>query len=370
MTLNIHKCLGTAAMSLALCCICACSHVKYHEPYGEESSALSFNYMWPDNLDQDLLPSTTTILMTRVKSQIEHYSLALDSQGLSADAADESLMNVKNGSYLITGYASVEDGEYHISGLDGFKESYLVNMKDLFVIIPELTQSEIQELDVLDFNPGIAYIKDVSPLYFVRSNNDIVYGVPSSEGQNIKWEQLTTRMRFGINMNIEESVLVRSVKGVVSGLLTKAYVTSGYVSGEDTGKTCFEMTASGKDPVTGNSYYEGQINSLGIIASSDPKYISGDGIFNIIIEAMIEGNEESLRVFNVTFNLKDMIDEMQILERVSSKELFYRLRKFDCTFAMSNILNVTRDAVLSEAEGGLDVWIESDGTENGLNPEI
>ena len=234
MTLNIHKCLRTASMSLALYCICACSPVKYHEPYGEESSSLSFNYKWPENLDQDQLPPATTILMTKVKSQTQHYGWILDSHGLSADAADESLMNVQNGSYLITGYASVEDGEYSIPGLDGFKESNQVNLKDLFVIIPELTQSEIMALNVLDFNPGISYIRDVSPLYFVRSNNDIVYGIPSSEGLNIKWEPLTSRMRFGIDVNIEESVLVRSVKGVVSGLLTKAYMTSGYISGEDT----------------------------------------------------------------------------------------------------------------------------------------
>ena len=159
---------SAAIVSFAVCFCVSCTRVDYSEVPDNNTSSLTFDFEWPESLPQENRPQKTTVMMTKIKNIIKHYLWSADSQGVLVEE-EQSPNTVLNGSYHIAGFGFNVEGEYIVSDIDAFAQTDQMSMKDICVKIPELTADEIDSLDILNFNPGVPYVKNVSPLYFVRS---------------------------------------------------------------------------------------------------------------------------------------------------------------------------------------------------------
>jgi hypothetical protein len=98
----------------------------------------------------------------------------------------------------------------------------------------------------------------------------------------------------------------------------------------------------------------------------------GDGVFNGFIKARYAESEELVHehVFNVSFNLKKMIDSSEILSSVIRKQEIYSLNVREQAFDITTKLNITKANIMSDSEGGIEEWEKDDSTDPGLNQEI
>jgi hypothetical protein len=241
------------------------------------------------------------------------------------------------------------------------------------VEIPKLSEEEIAALDIQDLNPGIPFIRPTSHLYHVKEEDGGVRNIPSESGVRLGFDRLTCSLRLSLNLAIEEGVEVERVVGVISGLPVKAYVMSGYVDASQTGKMCFELeNTDGMNEQTGLYVYSGSVISFGIVSSTENIVSIGDGVFNGFIKARYAESEELVHehVFNVSFNLKKMIDSSEILSSVIRKQEIYSLNVREQAFDITTKLNITKANIMSDSEGGIEEWEKDDSTDPGLNQEI
>ena len=360
-----------AACAVLSSLLLSCSKVQFAEPRVEAPSELSFDIDWSDViLDGPRRPDDMTVLMSKVKSVTRHYVWQVDSVG-KVIVANESVAEVDKGEYMVAGLSSYIHEDYVVSDVDKFLSSDEVLMKDVYVEIPLLENDEIEALDVLDFNPVSPYIRYVRPLYYVKPENNSLRNIPSENGVPLALKQFTCCLTFPVIMNVEDGVEIESVRGVISGLPLRVYMLSGDVDGSRTGKAVFTMQQTQKDPQTGDMIYEGRVNAFGLLPPEDPKMSTGNCILNVIISAKVEDGDRTFeRVFNVTMNMKEKITAAALMSIRDGKKECMRLECKEYRFDIKNQLKVTRKHVMSDAEGGFDIWEPEDGSVEGLNPEI
>lgn len=403
-------CRCAAVMMIPLLILASCSKVTYSEPVILDQSPLSFDIDWSKVVSGgEEPPQSVTVIMSRVKSMVSHYMWHVDSDGnvcsgvvsdgqpepeLPADpeqpaepeqpelseqsdqpeqpAQPEQQEMLVNGVYMVSGFACGKDDEL-LSNFSDFESSGDILLKDLYVEVPELTEEEFIALDIQDLNPGIPFIRQTGRLYHVVEENGGVREMPAEGGVKLTFEQLTCELGFSLHLEIEEGVEVERVVGVISGLPVKAYLMSGYVDAEKTGKVCFEMTDdSGEEGKTGSCTYSGHVLSFGLTSSKESIVSIGDGVFNGFIKARYVESEEEVyeHIFNVSFNLKKMIDASGLMSKVAKKQEIYRLDEREYMFDINTLLKITKENIMSDSEGGFEEWEEDDSKDEGLNPEV
>ena len=427
-------CRCAAVMMIPLLILASCSKVTYSEPVIVDQSPLSFDIDWSKVVSEgEEPPQSVTVIMSRVKSMVGHYMWHVDSDGnvcsgvvsdgqpepelpeepeLPAEpeqpadpeqpaepgqpvepeqpaepelpepselsdqpeqpAQPEQQEMLVNGIYMVSGFACGKDDEL-LSNFSDFESSGDILLKDLYVEVPELTEEELIALDIQDLNPGIPFIRQTGRLYHVVEENGGVREMPAEGGVKLTFEQLTCELGFSLHLEIEEGVEVERVVGVISGLPVKAYLMSGYVDAEKTGKVCFEMTDdSGEEGKTGSCTYSGHVLSFGLTSSKESIVSIGDGVFNGFIKARYVKSEEEVyeHIFNVSFNLKKMIDASGLMSKVAKKQEIYRLDEREYVFDINTLLKITKENIMSDSEGGFEEWEEDDSKDEGLNPEV
>jgi hypothetical protein len=204
------------------------------------------------------------------------------------------------------------------------------------------------------------------------------------------FEPLTCRLNFSVNVSAEVGVQLERVVGVISGLPVRAYVMSGQVEADTTGKMLFPMEVDGTpsseytknnendDVEVVKARYVGSLNTFGIIPPDDNKLRTGEGILNIIVVAKLTEPQEDGkgdvvydRVFNAAFNMKKLIEASGVMTRVNDYSELYNLKRFSCDFYMNNTLEIFREMVKTDNESGFEIWNEEDcGDDKGMNQEI
>lgn len=405
-----------AAVSVLLCIVVSCSKVSYADPVVETDAHLAFRMDWSGvSLQDNQPPHEVTVIMTRIKSVVRHYLWSVDSEGNvimpepentldempsgnndiemgpdiipeqgndgpgSWDVIEDELQpepepdkeTIAKGNYIVAGICWYDPKDYIICEKEDFLASEDMMVKDVRVKIPELSEEEVAALNILDLNPTAPYIRSVGPCYYVKEENGGVRTVPSEGGIRLTFRQLTCRLAFSVDIAKEEGVVIEKVVGVMSGLPMEAYMMSGNVDDTKTGKMSFTMEEVGLQYATGASRYTGSINTFGVVASADKNVRTGDGILNIIIEASLqEGQEEYMRVFTVSFNIKEMIEKSKLMLRVGEKQEYCRLAYTECSFDTKKTLNVRKEDIMSDSQGGFVEWVEDESTDEGLNQEI
>ena len=77
-----------------------------------------------------------------------------------------------------------------------------------------------------------------------------------------------------------------------------------------------------------------------------------------------------MRVFTVSFNIKEMIEKSKLMLRVGEKQEYCRLAYTECSFDTKKTLNVRKEDIMSDSQGGFVEWVEDESTDEGLNQEI
>ena len=381
-------------MKVAVCLslLVSCSKVRYSAPVVNDEVPLAFNMDWSGVIPEgETPPQSVKVMMTKVKSVVRHFVWDVDKDGnvitdKVTDTGEPAVETVTSGSYVVSGFCSYEDDHGLVSDVETFGSHEDLRMQNVAVRIPELTQEELELLGVKDYNPTTPYIRTIPPCYYVTGDGNGLWNVPSEGGVKLKFKHLTCRLNFSLQVGLEDGVQVERIVGVISGLPVRAYVMSGHVDADSTGKMLFPLEICGGTSTSENregirmtsAKYAGSVESFGILPSADKMHRTGNGILNVlvvakVVEPGVDGrtDKEYNRVFNAAFNMKSMIENAGLMMKVEDNSQRYELMASSYDFAISNTINVTKEMVKSDMEGGFDEWDKEDCSgDEGLNQEI
>lgn len=343
----------------------SCSRVEYSQPLDNIPYPLKFDIDWNE---EEGTPSSLEVMLSRVKSATRHFRYKVNADGEVLLEAPDTVALLAGGEYMITGVSSEVIDDYLFCGLDEFEQAPDVMLNDLYAEVPHLTDSQVIKLGVLDFNPVSPYLRTSGALYHIKQENQSLRSIPAQDGVKVVMERVTCRLKVRVQVEHDEDVMIDSVRGVLSGLPYKVFIHTGTIDASHTGKMLFDMLPSEE----GEGYYDGELNTLGVIPPSSSLLSTGDGILNILISASTDDDEGGRieKVFNVKVNMKNIIEAEGILDSEDGKLDNMKLTKTESLFFIKNKLTVTREHMCSEVGGGFDVWEPDDSDDEGLNPEV
>lgn len=397
----------------------SCTKVKYSDGIsavnGKEmsrSSVIAFDVNWgsqayPDNEH----PGYMTVVMNRIQNATLHYiydihwdadgNLIADAvrgngdaekpEGDDQDSPDqnqgqdnvqeeepelENPMEIYNGLYsmMAVGAHSLED--YEIPDKSIFPDSIAYRMRDLYITVPDLKETEKQEIRFLDLNPLYPTIRSVGPLYHVKSSSGTHKLVSSAAGNDnvihLVPELMTRNISISFRIDVEAGIKIDYLLGVISGVPSQAQFISGEVSDMNTSKMPFVMHQTDPSQASGLLQFEGSVNVLGLFASSDASFRTGPGILNVLVYASAEHEGSTYsRLLHDSINLKELIENAEVMIQTEDRTGF-RLRSMDpIRFDVKTSWALTLEKVISGEGQGFEIWKDNDNTDHpGLNPEI
>ena len=352
---------------------------------------MTIHYVWYLNADGDILlpgfmDSSEEVV---TPGTVEKFNEGFDDGGTGSeeepeeDAEDQekpvlaaNQTRINNGLYSVMAVATKDKGDFVVPEIKNFEDSLGFRMRDLWVNMPLLSDDEIKNEDLIDFNPLYPFIRPCGPIYFVRSDNESTTLVSSSDNNDnivrISPEKMTRKVTFTINADIEKGVVVDRLVGIISGVPYKAQFTTGFVSDQKTGKMPFEMTADNLSSDGGKTVFKGAINIFGLVPASSQDLVTGPGILNVILHARVDdGGATRKRVFHASINLKNVIEKTDLMVMTDDMVYWEFSSTSDYSIAVGATLEVTRDKILTTSDQGFEVWKENEtGDDPGLNPEV
>lgn len=369
----------------------SCSTVDYgYVDTGEEEgnnpsrSEVSFSFDW-SNVGEDSMPERMTVVMSRIVNTV-HYVYDLDKDGLildshetlpdslqtpdvgpTPDQADGEVIQqavksvnsatdtILNGDYYVLALAQTAKGyQYQVEGMEQFEDSLSISMKDLYATIPELTEDELIEAEIVDFNPMYPFIYSAEPLY-LEVKKQSIYPQKEVNQVTLTPQLLTRHITFKIKVTTEDEVQVRRIVGIMSGIPSQVQLMSGVVSRDNTSKVYFDMAVESEG--ADGDIYMGEVDVLGIFPATKPGFITGPGILQIILDASV-GNGGKRRFF-ASINLKETLEIADLMIQTDD-HLGYRCTG-DAVLEVPTTLIVNKDQILSGGGNGLEVWYDNEG---------
>ena len=367
---DIRLYLAAMAM-LLLAVLVSCSRVEYG--YIERNddlhkdptiSTVKFSFDWQNVKDTTSLPSELTVAMSRVVNTV-HYVYTLDKDGAILDstsvgsAPDHEPDTVLNGDYYVLALARDNAHyEYELPDIDMFEDSLAISMKDLYARIPQVSQAELVAADVVDFNPLYPFIYSAEPLYFEVKKQ----GIYPADGPNeivMTPQALTRKITFMINVRTEKGVRIDRLIGIISGVPSDVQLMSGVVSEYNTSKVFFDMEQVFSEK---NNYkYQGSVNVLGLFPASKPGFITGPGIFQVILNVSIgSGDDLVRRVFYASINIKELIEKSDLMIQTTDHIGYRSTGTDEVMLQIGTELKVTKEQVESGGGQGHEEWIENE----------
>ena len=363
---DIMKYMAVALMLLPALVV-SCSRVYYDYVEGSEDihidpsiSAVKFGFDWKNIEDTASVPAQMTVAMSRVVNTV-HYVYNLSKDGAILDTLETGAVQghlpdtVMNGDYYVLGLARGNASyDYEIQDIEMFEDSLSISMKDLYARIPEVPREDLISSDVVDFNPLYPFIYSAEPLYF-EVKKQPVYPADTPTEIVLTPQKLTRELTFKINLTTERGVKIDRLIGIISGVPSQVQLMSGVVSELNTSKVFFDMKeafSSGSDYI-----YQGKVNVLGLFPATKPGFITGPGIFQVILHVSVgEGEETIRRVFYASINIKSIIEKADLMIETTDHLGFRSTR--DAMLEIGTQLKVTRNQVESVGGEGHEEWVE------------
>lgn len=301
---------------------------------------------------------------------------------------EDGLPIVRNGFYSIAAVAVADFNEIVVPELEMFADSLDYSMKELQIMIPQLTKEEKIENQYIDLNPVYPYIRAIKPFYYVRpsvkTHTEIWTDGDEIKTVELKPQPLTRKIKVKVPIDIEEGVSVDRLTGAISGVPSKVQMMTGYVDDRGTGKMAFEMTS------TDGRNFEGDINVFGLFAPEDTSYIAGPGILTLSLHVSTVNNgvKHSLIIY-ANVNMKKTIEAAEIMiqtedrsayrfsdtENTDSEGNYLEIKSFTISADKNQLEPVKRENIISGNGNGFTVWKPVADNENeeinpGLHPEV
>ena len=347
--------------------VVSCSQVDYDYVEGSEDvhidpsiSAVRFGFDWKNIKDTASVPAQMTVAMSRVVNTV-HYVYNLSKDGSILDTLQTGAVQghqpdtIMNGDYYVLGLARGNARyDYEIPNIELFEDSLSISMKDLYARIPEVPKEELVSSDIVDFNPLYPFVYSAEPLYF-EVKKQPVYPADIPTEIVLTPQKLTRELTFKINLSTEKGVKIERLVGIISGVPSEVQLMSGVVSELNTSKVFFDMNEAFS---SGNEYiYQGKVNVLGLFPATKPGFITGPGIFQVILHVSIgEGEEAIKRIFYASINIKSIIEKADLMIETTDHLGFRSTR--DAMLEIGTRLKVTRNQIESVGEEGQEEWVE------------
>ena len=443
--MNIMAGSAVASVVLMLSLLSSCTLVEFtgdpinsfddmKEVERSQTSPVSFDVEWPSNIDESDKPQYITVVMNRIQSSAARYVMHLDAfgnvldsaeipedgttdetpeddgtnddipengdssdEGTEGDGTTEELDSetvapmfpeVRKGFYSIAAVAVIDKNDFNAPKIEEFADSLETKMRDVKVTIPQLTKEEKVEKQYVDYNPVYPYIRNVSPIYYVRptvkTHTEIWTERDEVKTIVLKPQPLTRKLTVRVAIDVEEGVQIDRLVGAFSGIPSEVQLMTGYVSEKNTSKVPFEFTSEdGKN-------FEGTIHIFGLFPPANETQFAGPGILTLSIQASAEedGTKHSTIFYN-NVNMKKEIEDAEIMiltedrsayrfsdtENTDDQGAYLEIKDFNLKVSDSNVDKITRYMVVSGKGQGFNKWKPVEGNEDkeenpGLNPEV
>lgn len=399
-----------------------------------QNSDVRFEIEWPSTVSAEDMPEHVTVVMNRIQSTSARYVVNLDKNGnilgivtpedpetpeepeteepgtddsgsdMPAENGDAEEFNdqvetpeidtyngtisIRNGFYSVAAIAVADVNEFSLPKITDFANSLETGMRDVNIVIPQLTREEKIENQYVDYNPVYPYIKSVSPFYYVRPSVKTHTEV-WAENKEVKTvtlhpQLLTRKLTVKVPISIEEGVKIERLFGVLSGIPSEVQLMTGYVSDKNTSKMPIEFST--KDGVN----YEGTINIFGLFPPTDTLKFAGPGILTLSIQASLEeDNVKYMHLFHSNINMKEVIEQEEIMiltedrsayrfsdtEKTDADGSYLEIRDYELSVDADATDPITRYMVKTGTGQGFNKWVPVTGTDDkesnpGLNPEV
>ncbi len=223
-------------------------------------------------------------------------------------------------------------------------------LRKLSLSLPSLADAglaSILDTALTDYNPGIRYISDAGDMY---ADIQTVSVNAAQTDVVVKPEALTQNLTFTFYMNVEDDVEVLDVKAVLSGIVGTVYPMTGYVDYDTLCRMILPVEVV--DFVDGMRKYEANSRILGLFPSETESLTTGKGILQLMIStASYQGD----KVFYAGINLRNTISEAAPME-YHEEDKGYSIAKSEVVLEVPMVLEVSNDAVMGDANDGVDEW--------------
>lgn len=352
------------AAALVLAIIAGCSKVDYTG--SKDTPTETFvRYMLEWN-GRNEVPKDMTLAMSRIYHAV-HFSCTIDSLGAMTSALRDTAMvacdtltglTMPNGEYYVLAFNDSPDA-YDLSGYQKFITDNSASMREMCISAYGYSAQEKDGLTegMADFNPSQDYIKEMKPLWLDMQKVNIHPDIDTSV--TIDPVPITQEITFRIKIESEEGVEIEQVKADISGVPQSVRLMTGQICDSLTCRVPFVMHEAGIQDST--TTYEGKVCVLGIFPSPDQTFITGPGIFHIIVKAKAKGFERTLRA---SINLKQAITDAGLVENVSQSERLYRIGVPEAVIDIDKKLRIEENQIVLDGDGkGVEVWIEKEDLE-------
>lgn len=364
----------SAAVILLLACVVSCNKFEYG--YDENNpgkaqpneSPLSFTVSWSSAGVASIAPPDQLIVLMGRKVNSLHYVWTIDSDGafIYPATATPRIQTIANGEYYTVAFSST-DSFYGISEYSEFQNDPAMSMRELYVTLPELQAEGVPyDRDLIDFNPYAGFYRTADEPVYMDVIKSVIF--PSSQSViNLSPKSLTRTLTLQLKVSCEPGVVIDRISAVLSGVATKVQLMSGLMSPVNTGKIIFDMTP--KSVAGEYTLYQGRTNILGIFPPEDRTYVTGPGILQVSVYAGVtENGVESERVFHAGLNLKQILDEADMMIESEDKTGYTMKQQSELkTLEILPELKVMKNQIVAGETEGLDQWFENEAE---IMPEV
>lgn len=281
---------------------------------------------------------------------------------------DKHKLWLRNGEYTLITYNGTNRA--FTGNLDGFATNEYGLLNDIVLTYKAYeTLNEYPDfskyVNWIDRNPYSGYVLgEIEPIFY---HTIPCLTVPVSQSASSKVvcnftpQPITQEVTVQFEIEKKEvGVKVDSIQAEMSGLPSSIQLSTGSLSADKTYKVLFSPTYTRTDSLNNMEplSVKGQFHATGIVRSYAPSLITGPGIMQVCVYTQTEDDAGRMRtrVFKAGINLYNLLKSTPSVETESATGLLKQTAK-EITLVIKAPLQITRDRVLENAEGGLDYWV-------------
>lgn len=277
----------------------------------------------------------------------------------------------------------LKGGEYSMMTINAYENVEIVGIKrylddktyhvDSLELTPMITPrnmlSDLQSVDLPDFNPKFKYVPNIGRVFF-----DVQHGINIKTGQDEVIDfypepisrPITVRFRIRLELGEEweryDNLQIDSIVGEISGICGHMNLMNHNVSIDETYRIIYRPhRIDGPTGGNGTQTWESTFHTLGLIPSYDAEYTNGPGIIQLAVFASITmpSGKKKQRVYYAGGNPRQDFIDARVLEQ-RADGLFYLSSIEPLLIDLSHDLVIDGTDILNYEQGN--IWFKAGET--------